>query len=500
MIGAGARAPTATMASRTRLWSSLLGLVCGLTATASAHAQPAPNPAEAPPARPDWFGERTPLRRTTKPKPPAATPKAPSASPPRWFGEDEPDTPATSRQDPPEWFTDETPLAPPLSPPMAEGATARSQRHSVEHMRVADAVKVPRNAGYDDGFFLRADDGSVAFKLKGQLQVWFDYQGLDGVEDQVAFAVHRARLRSWVKVKQDLEFHLHFSADRGVVAVQDATVDYRLPRGDVHVQAGQFKKPFSRQFIASSQDLALVERSITHTAFDAGRDLGVAVHNDYAASPTVEYAFGVFNGSGDLPTLSGEVQVDPASGLGRLGNTSESNVPHRFRPTALARLGFNHGGGNGYTESDFQGGSVRFGAAAAGQLHFDVDDDDDSGAVAGLDYYVKAHGFSTRGALYLRWDQDPLSSSFSDQLHQASGMHVQASYLIGKRLEPALRYARINNRGADNDVRELTAGINIYALGNDLKLQTEGGALFTQAPGDRTRSDARLRVQLQGAF
>jgi hypothetical protein len=486
-----------TMVSRPRLWSALLASLAALAVAPVTAAQPAGDEAPSPaPERPDWFGDRKPLRRAPAPPPPSAAPAPSPTPPPRWFGDEPGAPPPVSRNDRPEWFTEQAPLAPPLS----EQPKLASRSQSREQMRLADASDVQRTAGYRDGFFVRSEDGEYQLRLNGQLQVLFDYQGVDGLEDRVAFSLHRARLRSWAQVGADLQFFVHFSGDEGVVGVRDAYLDYELPEGNVHIQAGQQRKPYSRQFIAESLRLALVERSITHIAFDAGRDLGVTVHNDYTRSPAVEYAVGVYNGRGALPSFTGEVQVDPASGLGRVDSTSESNVPNRFRPTVVARLGFNHGGGDGYSETDFHGGRARLGVAVGAQSHFDVEDDDDSGLLTNVDYYLKAYGFSTSGAVYLRWGQDPLSTSFSDQLYQAAGMHIQASYLIGRLLEPALRYGRINRQGPDNDVREVTAAINIYARGHDLKLQTEAGALFSQAPGDQTRGDTRLRVQLQGAF
>ena len=42
-----------------------------------------------------------------------------------------------------------------------------------------------------------------------------------------------------------------------------------------------------------------VDRAIVDKAFGNGRDVGLMLHNNYTKSPTLEWAAGVFNGTGD---------------------------------------------------------------------------------------------------------------------------------------------------------------------------------------------------------
>lgn len=107
-----------------------------------------------------------------------------------------------------------------------------------------------------------------------------------------------------------LEGNLHgknllykFQSDfgKGVPSVKDAHVDVRLS-GDAWLRFGQWKRPFSRQQINSSGRLEMTDRSITDKAFGAGRDVGIAIRNDYEKSPEIEWTLGVFNGRGEACT------------------------------------------------------------------------------------------------------------------------------------------------------------------------------------------------------
>jgi hypothetical protein len=105
---------------------------------------------------------------------------------------------------------------------------------------------------------------------------------------------------------------------------------------NVWLRAGQWKRPFSRQQIGSSGRLELTDRSITDKAFGAGRDIGLAVHNNYEKSPDLEWALGVFNGTGDgarlVPTFNGDGEVTggtPQMGFVQNDDLIEDLAPDR---------------------------------------------------------------------------------------------------------------------------------------------------------------------------
>ena len=353
-------------------------------------------------------------------------------------------------------------------------------------------------AGYDKGFFIRAPDAPYLLKLQGRLQARFAYEALEGADDEMAFSIPRARLTAAGHVfTEALTWKLQLDFGKGSATLKDFYADYALVPKWLHLRAGQWKRPFSRQQITSSGKLELTDRAITDKFFGAGRDIGVAIHNDYEHSPAFEYAFGVFNGTGEKPWFEGNVTVDPATGEGDVAHGGFTNVPDRFRPALVLRLGYNYGGIKGYSEADLEGGPLRFAVGASGLADLDLDEDDASRIVGELDFLLKVSGFSVSGAAYVASKQ--AGGGFVDQSYAALGFHVQAGYVLSGFVEPVVRYAMTAPDGSDNDVQEILGGVSLYLFGHDVKWQIEGGALLSEsAGGDRT--DGIVRTQLQLAF
>jgi len=347
-------------------------------------------------------------------------------------------------------------------------------------------------------------------KIGARVQSLFTFHRVESGSDTFAFTIPRARLTLKGNVfTKDLTYKFQTDFGKGQVALKDFFVGYKVVDKWLHFRAGQWKKPFSRQQISSSGKLQFVDRALTDKAFGAGRDIGLGLHNNYSKSPPFEYALGVFNGSGEKGKLSGDVDVtqDADSGdfEGSIASGKLSNVPDQFHPAVVARVGFNVGkdkkgkAPNGFSEVDFEGGGLRFGAAVGTQIHFDFDKDQDSLVRANFDLYLKAHGIALNGALYMAWDQDELSEKkFGSQAYSATGFHAQAGYLIGKHVQPAVRYGRVIWEGG-GDQQEILGGLSIYAMKHNVKTQIDGGALLEEAAAT-TITDGRVRVQLQLSF
>jgi hypothetical protein len=288
-----------------------------------------------------------------------------------------------------------------------------------------------------------------------------------------------------------------FQADfsKGQVSLKDYYANYAIVPDWLHVRAGQWKRPFSRQLITSASKLQLVDRSVTDDAFQAGRDIGVAFGNDYEKSPGFEWALGVFNGTGEKGRLTGDVAVDPATGEGEITSGKFNNVPAMFNPTLVARVGFNHNGINGYSEPDLEGGAFRIGVGGSALVELDADGDDQSSVRGEIDYIMKAYGFSHSAAFYLASQQD--GSDFGDRSFQALGFHAQAGYVIAGLVEPMVRYAMIAPDGDANDTQVITGGVAVYMFGQSFKWVTDVAGILEEK-GDTT--DVRVRSQLQLAF
>lgn len=330
------------------------------------------------------------------------------------------------------------------------------------------------NAGFDKGFFIRSDDEKYGLKITGRFQPYFNYSYVRSSKDsRPQFEVRRARIVLDGNLHgKSLQYKLQTDFGRGNVTIRDAHVDVKLA-SETWLRIGQWKRPFSRQRITSSGRFELTEQSITDRAFGAGRDIGIAVRNDYEKSPELEWIVGVFNGRGDAPVLSGSVTVDPMTGMGTLGPTTSTNVPSEFRPAIVGRVGYNTKGLKGYSEADLEGGPLRFGTALSVWLEGDVDDDAVSSQKVQADYILKAEGFSTTGGVYFLTAQD--GAKLLDQEASLFGFHLQAGYMLTPKWQAAARYGYVNDvtlkSKTARDQQEISIAGNFFGVGHDAKFQ-----------------------------
>src|SRR5687768_5336042 len=95
-------------------------------------------------------------------------------------------------------------------------------------------------------------------------------------------------------------FQYDFSRTSGESSskIKDAVVEIRPTGRNYRVLAGQFKAPFGLQQLTSSGRLQFVDRAITDSKFNPGRDMG-AMFGGTAMARKVGYEIGIFNGSGE---------------------------------------------------------------------------------------------------------------------------------------------------------------------------------------------------------
>lgn len=354
--------------------------------------------------------------------------------------------------------------------------------------------------GYEKGFFITSADERFSLALQGRVQGRYTLESIDGAdrETESAFSIARARLTlGGHAFDKGIKFKFQTDFGKGDVTLKDFFVDYRAGSSPVRIRVGQYKRPFSRQQITSSGRQEMVDRAITDKAFGSGRDIGVMVHNNYEKSPEVEWAVGLFNGTGDKPSFSGDVVVDPVTGEGGVVGGGFSNVPDTFGPALVARVGINRNGIKGYSEADLEGGPLRFGVGASLLTELDADDDDSSAIRSELDFVIKSNGLSTNGGVYVATAQD--GESFGDQSFAAVGLHIQAGYMLSDKLQPVVRYAVVVPDGDDNNVHEILAGVSLYQFAHNFKLQADVGAQLSETTGDMA-VDFLARTQLQLSF
>jgi hypothetical protein len=133
-------------------------------------------------------------------------------------------------------------------------------------------------AGWSDGFFLSSPDGRFRLTIGGQMQArWvFNYhdqtdhyiQGFENTRTKLIFGGHI--------INPDWEFRAqtNFDRDGGEALLEDAWIRHHL-NNDVSIRFGQFKLPFTREFLVDSSRQLAVERSLIDGAMNLGRSQGI---------------------------------------------------------------------------------------------------------------------------------------------------------------------------------------------------------------------------------
>src|SRR5262249_34250536 len=147
-------------------------------------------------------------------------------------------------------------------------------------------------------------------------------------------------------------------ANRGFALLKDYFYDHQFSTGAIHLRLGQWKKPFNRMEMVSDFASEFLERAITNDFVGAGRDIGIAIHNNYEKPPEgIDGALALSNGGSEKP-INAPLPVictDPTDVTTcTVKPTNPTNVPTDFGPMLVARVGFNHGGIKGYSEGDLE--------------------------------------------------------------------------------------------------------------------------------------------------
>jgi hypothetical protein len=375
--------------------------------------------------------------------------------------------------------------------------------------RPANAVSVT----YDKGLTLEDEGGLYAIKLSFRNQLRFE--STRPTEDDGQFASHflipRSRLQAEGSVLgKDNRYKLELGlGDAGSFSfVKDLYVDRRLGASPVWLRAGQWKRPFNRQELVSDFASEFNERPNTATFVGGGRDLGLAIHNDYEKSPGgLEWAVGVFNGFNggvDRPALGTTCTQDPTTGAITCATPPPANFPADFGPAIVVRAGWNTGGIKGYSEGDLEGGPLRLAIGASYKIDLanvsrgrEATLADNLSHGAQVDAMIKVSGLSVLLGGYL------MKLKTADaQL----GVLAQAGYfVVPQRAQAAVRFAYAPP--APNGTRaqlEVRAAFNWHWQGHRWKWSTDVGVLKLQGEDPVTMAtdapDLQLRSMLQLTF
>src|SRR5688572_7420191 len=164
---------------------------------------------------------------------------------------------------------------------------------------VAALLQLPASALAAQG-----SQSTPAVRWSGYLQARETYQDEVGLTG----SINRARLGAAGSVAGDVswrvqgEFRTGSAGRSASVSLQDAYI--RWTRKSLSVQVGQFKTPFTREFITSLADVETADRAFVVDTLAPKRDIGVMA--DYAVGGLATLAAGIFNGDGQNVTTNAD--------------------------------------------------------------------------------------------------------------------------------------------------------------------------------------------------
>ncbi|MEX0887019.1 MAG: porin [Phycisphaeraceae bacterium] len=362
---------------------------------------------------------------------------------------------------------------------------------------LTDDPEGPR-AGYDDGFFLASGDGRFRLDIAGQIQFRYLANRRDDPDDgestTTGFQHRRGKIGFTGRLANpDIRFRFRPVTTRngGDLSVDDLWIAYGLTDA-LTVTAGSFKLPFTRESLNSSTRLQTVERSYVNAMLGFGRSTGVQL--DYDGGGPVRLAAMFSDGA--------------SSHFEGFHNTT---TDYALTARADVRLA----GEQGYAR-DFSGYSdYGFGSVAGAAVHYEggnTDDDTRNFFTWTVDGSSYMQNVGLYGAVIGRHDTSVVSGA---EEYDDFGWLVQGGYMINDTVEPFVRYEQLipdNSRMDSHTVELVTAGVNWYIRGHDLKWSTDvvwaldplsgfaGGSdglgLLVDSPGASDQVVFRTQVQL----
>ncbi len=328
-------------------------------------------------------------------------------------------------------------------------------------------------------FFVTTRDNRFSFiptfTLQTRHHTGFNANGLQ----TNSFSMRRARsqingtfLTHDLKYEIDMEMRTPNNTDNIGFRLQDFFVEYRFNNA-FRLMAGQYKVPYSYQFILSGTQQQFNERSLANEVFSPGRDVGIMALGRTDAQD-IHYSVGLFNGEG-------QNRLDQNQSLAALAH---------IRWTPLGRFPTE--------ESELEGVDTPR-VLFTGQSYLDQ-------AAGGPDTLLNMSayaGFKWRGlALHGQYfhrlnlqdtvQDDPLAMD-------AGGYYLQGGYfIVPKKLEFALRNSQVFRTGLN--LQEYNAALNYYLWGNNVKFQLDYSALYNQGVEPENAWIHRVLLQSQLMF
>lgn len=163
-------------------------------------------------------------------------------------------------------------------------------------------------AGYKGGFYIRSEEeGGMDLRLGGSVQADYRYymeeeRAANGFDIRRARLAFRGALTRWFRFGMEFEFQGN-ETDNLVDAYIEGV------NGLQALRFGQFKEPFSLEWITADKAQVFAEKSMA-ASLCPGRDVGVMLHGRLLSNHVV-YGVGLFNGDGDDGSAGGNEQDSP---------------------------------------------------------------------------------------------------------------------------------------------------------------------------------------------
>jgi hypothetical protein len=283
-----------------------------------------------------------------------------------------------------------------------------------------------------------SSSSSPSVKLSGYIQ------GRETYQDNVGLiaTINRARLAATGSVVGDVTWKIQGEFRTGNVGTGNASVSLqdayvRWTRNSLGIQLGQFKTPFTREFITSLTEVETADRAAVVDSIAPKRDIGVMA--DYAIGGRATLSAGIFNGEGQNITANRD---SSALGVARV----------TFRPFPSLVLGAN--------AARYFADSTRY----------------------GVDASVEAPWIILRGE-YIGQHRDVLDAD------DDNGWYAVAAAPLRPWLQPVLKYEWFERPGialtGASKNRAWTAGVNLFPWGRATRLTLEYVSREVGQPGTR---------------
>src|SRR3954470_10722400 len=277
-----------------------------------------------------------------------------------------------------------------------------------------------------------------AVKLSGYIQGRETYQENVGIVG----TINRARLTASGTVPGNVAWKIqgefrtgNVGTGKASVSLQDAYI--RWTRNSLGVQLGQFKTPFTREFITSLAEVETADRATVVDSLAPKRDIGLMT--DYAMGGRATISAGVFNGEGQNITANRDSSV---LGVARV----------TFRPLPYLLIGAN--------AARYFADSTRY----------------------GVDASVEAPWIILRGE-YIGQHRDLLDAD------DDRGWYALAASPLRPWLQPVLKYEWFDRAGLSPagtlKNRAWTAGLNLFPWGRSTRFTLEYVSRTIGEPGTR---------------